>query len=146
MAEVYISVALQRAISSLSDDHCEYCWYPAAFSPSSFHYDHIDPLANDGATILENLARACAGCNGLKQDKTHYYDPVTFQFTRLYHPRKQSWHDHFQWSDDELLIIGTSPAGRATVELLQVNRQANINLRQLLIPVGLHPPKTIRQN
>jgi hypothetical protein len=37
--------------------------------------------------------------------------------------------------------VGISPIGRTTVELLQVNRQANTNLRELLIMAGLHPPK-----
>ncbi len=140
MPEYYIPIAFQRSVIRLSNDCCEYCWYPAAFSPSSFHFDHIIPVIKDGKTILENLARACSGCNGHKQDKTHHFDPFTHQFCRLYNPRTDVWTDYFRWSDDDLLIVGINPIGRAAVELLQVNRQANINLRQLLIPVGMHPP------
>jgi hypothetical protein len=51
------------------------------------------------------------------------------------------WQDYFQWSDDDLLIIGKNPIGRATVELLQINREANINLRKLLKMAGMHPSK-----
>lgn len=141
MANIYIPIYIQREIINLSNDYCEYCWYPASFSSHSFHFDHIDPVVNGGETILGNLARSCGGCNGFKQDKTHYFDPFTHQLSRLYNPRNDIWQDHFQWSDDNLLIVGISPIGRATVELLQVNRQANINLRELLIMVNLHPPK-----
>ncbi len=50
------------------------------------------------------------------------------------------WSDHFQWSDDDLQIIGITPTGRATVQLLKVNREGNINLRRLLKMAELHPP------
>ncbi len=141
MADIYIPIAIQRQIISAANDYCEYCRYPAAFSPNSFHFDHIDPVDNGGATIFENLAWACGGCNGHKQSKTHYFDPVTYQLCPLFNPRLHIWTDYFQWSDDDFLIMGIHPIGRATVELLQVNRAANINLRQLLKMVGLHPPK-----
>lgn len=139
MPDVYIPVSIQRKVITLSNNYCEYCLYPAAFSPNSFHFDHIIPLVKDGTTTLENLARACGGCNGFKQDKTEYFDPFTYQLSRLYNPRKDNWSDLFRWSDDDLLIIGINPVGRATAELLQINREANINLRQLLKTVGLHP-------
>jgi 5-methylcytosine-specific restriction endonuclease McrA len=87
MAEVYIPIVLQREIVKLSNDYCEYRLYPASFSSSSFHFDHIIPVAKDGKTMLGNLARSCAGCNGFKQDKTHHYDPFTHQICRLYNPR-----------------------------------------------------------
>jgi hypothetical protein len=141
MTDSYIPVAIQREIISLSNNRCEYCLYPTAFSPNSFHFDHIIPLSKGGLSILKNLARVCGGCNGFKQDKTHYFDPFTYQLCNLYNPREHRWEDHFQWSDDNLLIIGISPIGRASVELFQVNRQANVNLRELLIMAGLHPSK-----
>jgi hypothetical protein len=141
MAEIYVPISIQRTILSLSNDCCEYCRYPASFSPTSFHFDHIIPVSKGGKSILANLARACGGCNGFKQNKTQYFDPITHQLCQLYHPREDKWEDCFQWSDDDLSIIGINPTGRATVELLQMNRQANVNLRELLKTVGLHPPK-----
>ena len=38
-------------------------------------------------------------------------------------------------------IVGQTPIGRATVEALKLNRQELINLRQLLIGAGEHPPE-----
>jgi hypothetical protein len=58
----------------------------------------------------------------------------------LFNPRTDIWADHFQWSDDDLQIIGTTSTGRATVQLLKVNRDVNINLRRLLKMAELHPP------
>jgi hypothetical protein len=47
----------------------------------------------------------------------------------------------FTWSEDYTLILGLTPTGRATVELLQLNRLGNQNLRQVLYVIGYHPPK-----
>ena len=140
MAEIYIPVAVQRLVLSESKGFCEYCWASSKFSPSSFHFDHIIPVSKEGQSVFENIARSCPGCNGLKQDKTERFDPLTRQIYRLYNPRKDKWAEHFEWNADSLEIEGITGIGRATVELLQVNRIANINLRELLKTVGLHPP------
>lgn len=113
---------------------------PSHFSPASFEIDHIFPISLGGLTTLENLAYSCGGCNCHKSNKTTYHDPLTFEEVNLFHPRNDKWHQHFQWNDDETLIIGQTPIGRATVALLQLNRQSNINMRTLLIKSKLHPP------
>ena len=81
------------------------------------------------------------GCNGHKFTKTHGFDPVSEQVVPLYHPRSMNWRHHFTWSDDFTELIGISPTGRITIEILHLNRTGNINIRQLLLLVGLHPPK-----
>ena len=55
MPDVYIPIAVQREVIRLSNDYCEYCWYPAAFSPSSFHFDHIIALSKGGNLLSETL-------------------------------------------------------------------------------------------
>ena len=119
---------------------CEYCLLPAAFSPSSFNFEHIIPLILNGLTVLMNLAYSCGGCNSYKKDKIQALDPLTQQLSPLYNPRTDIWSNHFQWSDDDLQIAGKTPKGRATVSLLKVNREGNVNLRGLLKLAGLHPP------
>jgi hypothetical protein len=58
----------------------------------------------------------------------------------LFHPRVDRWVEHFAWSDDTTLLIGTTPTGRATVEELKLNREAVVNLRRVLAGAQLHPP------
>lgn len=114
---------------------------PSGFSPDSFHFDHILPLSVGGGSDPSNLAFTDGGCNGHKHKKTHHFDPLTHQYVRLFHPRLDSWRTHFEWSEDETLIIGLTAIGRATVDSLHMNRESNVNLRRLLISAGLHPPK-----
>jgi HNH endonuclease len=140
MPKKYISIAIQRAIIALSQGYCEYCVVPEDYSTDFFNFDHVQPVSQNGRSELGNLARTCGICNGHKHDKTKAIDPLTQQVCRLYHPRQDNWKDHFEWSEDCLRIIGKTAIGRTTVDLLQVNRKSNINLRKLLKLVGLHPP------
>jgi hypothetical protein len=36
--------------------------------------------------------------------------------------------------------VRETPTGRATIETLFLNREGVVNLRQLLYPIGKHPP------
>jgi hypothetical protein len=58
-------------------------------------------------------------------------DPVSGTGVPLYHPRHHRWDEHFAWSDDFLLMIGLTPTGRATVDVLLLNRDGVVNLRRL---------------
>jgi len=140
MPKIYVPLPLQRAVIERAKGYCEYCQLPASFSPSSFNFEHIIPLVKQGLTTLENLAFSCGGCNAHKRDKTEAIDPLTRQFSPLFNPRTDSWFNHFEWNDDDSQIIGTTLSGRATVQLLKVNRDGNINLRRLLKMAELHPP------
>lgn len=141
MRRVYIPVALQRAVIERAKGHCEYCCLPAAFSPNPFNFEHIMPIIKNGLTELFNLAFSCGGCNAYKKDKIAALDPFTRQLCPLFNPRTDNWAEHFEWSEDDLFVIGTTPIGRATVNLLKINRAGNVNLRRLLKMAGFHPPK-----
>ena len=58
----------------------------------------------------------------------------------LYNPRIHSWDDHFCWNETYDSMIGVSSIGRATILKLKLNREVVVNLRILLLFVGLHPP------
>jgi hypothetical protein len=58
----------------------------------------------------------------------------------LYHPRRQTWREHFAWLPNARRIVGLSPTGRATVEMLRLNRPGLMGLREALIAIGVHPP------
>jgi hypothetical protein len=131
---------LKRIVSERAGGVCEYCYSQAAFSSQPFFVEHIFPAIKGGATVAENLAFACQGCNNHKYTNTESRDAVTRAIVSLFHPRKQNWNEHFAWNDDFSLIIGITPTGRATVDALQLNREGCVNLRGALYAVGKHPP------
>src|SRR3954465_4324750 len=106
-----VTTALRRVVMARAGDHCEYCRIPARFATQSFTVEHIIPRDAGGETVLSNLAWACFGCNAHKHTATHALDPETGKGVALFHPRQQSWSDHFAWSSDFSRILGRTPHG-----------------------------------
>ncbi|MEM8523218.1 MAG: HNH endonuclease signature motif containing protein [Bacteroidota bacterium] len=141
MASKYIPESTKQEVIERAFGKCEYClsWMHNAIH--TFHIEHIRPFHLSEDSSIENLALSCGGCNSFKSIKTSAIDPVTKELVSLFNPRKHEWKEHFTWSDDYLQVIGITPIGRATVEILRLNRTGLINLRRLTILSGEHPPK-----
>ena len=131
---------LKARVVSAAGDRCEYCKSLRKYSPQPFVIDHIYPKAEGGKTIFDNLAFSCGGCNGHKYTKTHAIDPISGKLIPLFHPRKEAWKDHFHWSIDLTCMVGLSATGRATIVTLKLNRLELINLREITLLTGDHPP------
>ena len=58
----------------------------------------------------------------------------------LFDPRRQTWSEHFEWSNNATLIVGLTPSGRATVVALHLNRPSLVLARREWVAVGWHPP------
>jgi hypothetical protein len=134
-----IAEGLRQLVTARAHGRCEYCQSPEAYATERFSVEHIQPRALEGPTVAENLALACQGCNGHKSAKTTAADPETGETVALFHPRRDAWREHFAWSEDNLRIVGLTPAGRATVALLQMNRPSLVNLRRALMAIKAHP-------
>ena len=134
MPKARLPAALKRSVARCANNRCEYCQTPENISPSAFHVEHIVPESQGGPTVLENLAWSCGGCNDHKYNKTEGPDPETGQGVALFNPRTQAWNEHFAWSEDFLWVVGQTPAGRATIEVCQINCDNLVRLRRLLRP------------
>jgi hypothetical protein len=55
--------------------------------------------------------------------------------TQLYHPRIQSWDEHFELKDG--YIIGKTAVGRSTIQVLEMNVLGQVDTRRYLIKAGL---------
>ncbi len=132
--------SVRKLVIERAHGRCEYCqsWMRNAIHP--FNIDHIVPEKEGGDDDPENLALSCGGDNNNKGDRTTASDPVTKEMVPLFNPRKDKWARHFAWSEDFLSLIGLTPTGRATVELLKLNREGLRNMRRLTISSGEHPP------
>lgn len=140
MPESRVTAQQKKVVAERANGCCEYCRSQVRFAIQPFSIEHIIPKSAGGETVLDNLALSCQGCNNHKYNKTEECDPVSGDTVPLYHPRKQRWSNHFAWNDDFTLIIGLTPTGRSTVEVLQLNREGVVNLRRVLYAMGEHPP------
>ncbi len=134
MEQVLVNQVWQRA-SSL----CEYCRMPQQHDVLTFQIDHIIARKHHGSDELGNLALACFACNNHKGPNIAGVDTETGQVIRLFHPRQDNWKDHFEWY--RAVLVGRTPIGRATVDVLSINLPHRVRLRQMLILEGVFPPE-----
>jgi hypothetical protein len=73
----------------------------------------------------------CASCNLAKSDRMSGLDPITGEETALFHPRVQTWHEHFRWAADQRTLIGLTTTGRTTIVVLDMNSTLRQDAREL---------------
>lgn len=132
-----IAAALRRRVIERASNRCEYCLLPAGIAFFPHEVDHIVALKHGGGSNEENLAFTCWRCNRHKGSDLGSFDPLTTTFSFLFNPRTQNWNKHFDLQGVEL--VGTTPEGRTTVQLLQLNTVERIAERQRLLDVSQYP-------
>src|SRR3974390_2458326 len=93
---------------------CEYCLIHEVDTFWGCQIEHIISRRHGGTSERENLAWACAVCNGLKGTDLGTLAGKPPKLTRLFHPRMDRWADsfhlHLPW------IEPLTPEGEATVK------------------------------
>ena len=140
MTDNKLTPQIKQQVRLRAKNCCEYCYSQEKFATHIFSVEHIKPLSKGGNNNLDNLALSCQGCNNHKYNKTEGKDTISGAIISLYNPRHQNWQEHFNWNQDYALIIGLTPTGRTTVEILRLNREGLVNLRRILYTMGEHPP------
>ncbi len=141
MSKPYIPSALRERVAEQARYRCGYCLTSQAIVGTPMEMDHIIPQSLGGPTEEDNLWLACSLCNDHKGDRVAALDPHTGEIVRLFNPRYQLWHEHFEWTPAGDRIIGLTATGRATVVALNLNRLSLVKARQAWVAVGWHPPK-----
>jgi hypothetical protein len=136
----YIPTWLREQVLANAGGRCAYCRSSEQLLGVIFEIDHIIPRSVGGQTSADNLCLSCSTCNRYKAARLTAQDPVSGDEFSLFHPLRQTWSEHFAWSDDGTQIVGLTPEGRATVEALRMNRPAIVQLRRYWVALDLHPP------
>lgn len=136
----HISDEVRQKVVQRAQRRCEYCQSPQLLTGLPFTLDHIIPRQAGGSDNLDNLCLACSACNSHKHIRTTATDPESGMTVPLFHPRRQRWQDHFEWSKDGEQVIGRTAVGRSTIIALQLNRELVVNARRLWVSAGWHPP------
>ena len=134
-----LNQALDEKIRERANYRCEYCLNPQTLIPSKLEIEHVHPESLGGETVEENLCLACRECNGHKAVKIEAADPWTRKVVNLFNPRHQSWDEHFEFSQENIEIVGITACGRATVEALRMNSIYQRTTRKMWVKAGLFP-------
>lgn len=132
----YVSVALRKLVAERANKQCEYCLLPQEFAHFPHEPDHIIPTQHDGLTVEDNLAHACFVCNRNQGPNVGSFDPVTGKLTPFFHPRKQSWSEHFQLHGGE--IIPLTAEARVTVKIFRLNEPDRVDERLRLLKMEIN--------
>ncbi|MFO7906264.1 MAG: HNH endonuclease [Pirellulaceae bacterium] len=88
---------LRDRVRERARNRCEYCGLLEEHSPvARLQIEHIVPLKHGGTSHFGNLALACIDCNLRKGTNLTGIDPESGAIVRLFHPRQQTWADHFE--------------------------------------------------
>ncbi|MCA9047751.1 MAG: HNH endonuclease [Planctomycetaceae bacterium] len=114
---------------------CEYCRLRQEhYSLWRHQIEHIIPRKHHGDDDVGNLALACIRCNLGKSSNLSGIDSDTGEIVALFHPRNQQWDDHFAY--DGHVIVGRTPTGRVTADVLNMNEPERLRLRRHLLENG----------
>ncbi|MCC7424134.1 MAG: HNH endonuclease [Planctomycetaceae bacterium] len=133
-----ISARLRRLVVDRARNRCEYCGLSQVGQEATFHVDHVIPVSDGGPTAEDNLALACVSCSLREGAQRSAVDPDSGLLVPLFSPRRDSWAEHFQW--DGVAIGALTPTGRASIELLKLNRPLILAIREEESERGRHPP------
>jgi hypothetical protein len=138
MPRPHIPKPLRRQVLTRARSCCEYCLIHQDDRPDTHQFDHVLAVKHGGLTVSENLALACAWCNNYKGSDLASMDPLEQTLAALYNPRTDLWGDHFTLSG--ATILGLTPTGRATAQLLRFNDPERLRDREELLAAGRYPP------
>jgi hypothetical protein len=126
---------LRQRVWQRAAQRCEYCQVPAEVALLPFQIDHIIAEKHGGPTIADNLALSCERCNSHKGPNIAGY--LEERHVPLFNPRQDQWVDHFEWEGP--VLMGKTPVGKVTIEVLAINLPYRIALRTALIEEGIFP-------
>lgn len=128
---------LRKTVIKRAGNRCEYCLLSQLAQEATFHIDHVIPQSAGGATNVDNLALACVTCSLRKAARQSVLDAESGTEVLIFSPRLSAWNTHFGWAG--VRVIGLTAMGRATIDVLQMNRPAVLAIREEERLRGHHP-------
>jgi 5-methylcytosine-specific restriction endonuclease McrA len=127
--------SVRHLVRARARNRCEYCRLPQHEGIGyRFHIEHIRARQHGGNDEPDNLALSCTNCNWNKGTNLSTVDSVTNAVVPLFHPRVDSWAEHFKYVN--LRIVGLTAVGRATARLLRMNSADRIEVRRQMFLRG----------
>lgn len=124
----YIADSLKKQVIDRANYRCEYCLQPDLFAYISHQIDHIISIKHGGENNFDNLAYACFQCNVNKGSDIGTVLLPDRTLIRLYNPRIDYWHDHFEIENG--VIYAKTAIGQATIKILDFNNVDRVLERQ----------------
>ena len=129
----------RETVELRADRRCEYCRAPQPVTGIRYHLEHVFPESLSGTDDTDNLALACPTCNYYKSNHLLGIDEDGVAGRPLFNPRKDRWHEHFEFDSVTLRLKGKTAEGRGTVNRLRMNHAVQIEARRLWVELVIYP-------
>ena len=129
----------RETVESRAGRRCEYCWAPQPATGVRYHLEHVFPESLGGADDVDNLALACPTWNYYKSNHLLGLDESGVAGRPLFNPRKDRWHEHFEFDSATFRLNGKTAQGKGTINRLRMNHDIQIEARRLWVELGLYP-------
>lgn len=133
----YIREDLRQLVRDRAKGCCEYCLLAESSISGIHEVDHIVPQKHRGDSVESNLCLCCWRCNRHKGTDLASFDIQTGNFAFLFHPRRDSWAEHFRLNG--AIIEPLTPIGRVTDYVLQFNTENRVSEREGLLKMDQYP-------
>ena len=130
-----VAIGVEQRVRLGAAGRCEYCHQPEVPGGLRHCTDHVIARQHRGTDQPSNLALCCIRCNLAKGPNIAGLDPQDDALTRLFHPRHDRWAEHFRY--DGPTLVGTTPVGRTTADVLAVNVPLRVQSREALLAAGV---------
>ena len=139
MSKTYISAELRRSVVLRAEGLCEYCLLHESDAFFPHQIDHIISEKHGGATETDNLALSCGNCNRLKGSDIASFVPGTSNLVRFFHPRTDTWSEHFALTGNGVFLEALSDVGAATAHIFGFNEEERLAERIFSREAGRFP-------
>lgn len=133
--------AIYAQLVKVADGRCEFCRTPLPYALELIPTE-IVPTMHE-RIVFENLCLTCAYCHKLRVHQEMAIDPLSTVQVSLFNPRRENWHEHFVWTSDFQQMAGLTAIGRATILHMRLHSKYYVNLRQVGLTEGWHPPRIL---
>jgi len=97
------------------------------------------PESLGGTDEVDNLALACPTCNYYKSNHLLGIDEKGLTGRLLFNPRRDQWHEHFEFDSSTLRLKGKTDTGKGTVNRFLMNNSMQLEARRLWVELELYP-------
>ncbi len=129
----------REAVESRAGRQCEYCRAPQPATRIRYHLEHVFPGSLGGTEDVDNLTLACPACNYHKSNHLLDLDEEGLAGRPLFNPRKDRWHEHFEFDSATFRLKGKTATRKGTVNRLRINNNMQLEARRLWVELELYP-------
>ena len=115
----------REAVESRAGRRCEYCRAPQPATGIRYHLEHVFPESLGGTDDVDT-GFGLSHVQLPQIQPSPRVDEEGLAGRPLFNPRKDRWHEHFEFGSSTLQLKGKTATGKGTVNRLRMNNSMSL--------------------